>query len=159
MSSDEFTIRIGDPISAPELLPPEDPLGELSPLQMGLKRFCFERNHVVVINMGDDALRVSLYPDVCLLLDWLPARLAELRAGRRAVLELPESMMAIELMPEDHSVHGVWRKFGYSREMKSWRFDRSTVIDALDQFFRELLRRAVEAGYVTAEDADGALRE
>ena len=58
--------------------PPEDPLGELSYFEMGIRRFCFERKHKVSIQIGNERIFVFLDPDICMILDRLPQQVSEL---------------------------------------------------------------------------------
>lgn len=47
-----FDIRLENPFFENHSAPPEDPLGELSDFEMGLRRFCFECNQQVSIKIG-----------------------------------------------------------------------------------------------------------
>ena len=50
-------------------LPPDDPLGELSDFELGLRRFCYECNRRVVVEIGEIVFSVFFDPDICMLLE------------------------------------------------------------------------------------------
>jgi hypothetical protein len=40
--------------------PPEDPLGELSDFELGIRRFCYEYDHKVLVRLGNEEYLVFL---------------------------------------------------------------------------------------------------
>src|SRR5262245_21758949 len=158
MKIGEFNLRLEQPWSSEHFLPPEDPLGELTQFEMGLRRFCFERNQRVALDLGAESKHVFLFPDICLLIDRLPEKISSLRRGNKIELEFPESFMIIEIAPESGKAICVLRKFGNTPESKSLEFELDNVITALDWFVHLVIQLAIDSGYITKEDAEDFLR-
>ena len=68
-NTQKFEFRIEELCLEKYADPPEDPLGELSEFEMGIRRFCFECNYEVLIQIGDERKRVFFDPDICMLLE------------------------------------------------------------------------------------------
>jgi hypothetical protein len=134
--------------------PPEDPLGELTHFEMAIRRFCFECDRKVLIEIGDETIQVVLDSDICMILeDNLPERIKELSQGKPIEIEFAESCtLTIELVPVDNKITCTLRKFGTSCWEKQFDFDRDRVLDALRGFLSEVMQLAVDKGYITIEE-------
>jgi hypothetical protein len=154
---DRLKIEIEQPCSSANYVRPDDPLGELTPLELGLRQFCYDQNHRVSIRVGDQQFQVLLFPDVSLLIYWLPGKLENLAHGATIELEFPERMFNLELaLAIGHTVCTVhW--FGLRNEYKQFSLDLHSTLEELHQFLESLLDAATLAGYITAEDASGFL--
>ncbi|MGL4501423.1 MAG: hypothetical protein ACRCU2_20300, partial [Planktothrix sp.] len=64
-----FSFKIADRNLENYALPPEDPLGELSDFELGLRRFCYEWDHRVIVEIGEIQFTVFFDPDICMLLE------------------------------------------------------------------------------------------
>ena len=155
---DVFRIQLGEPDTSENFLPPEDPLGELTPLEIGLVRFCFEQNRRVAVHVGPHTSDVGLFPDMCSLLAHLPEKLSRLARGEKTQLEFPESMINIKLSGEEGSTACDVRTFGRNPRTERYQCDRSQIIGALENVLNEIVRLAVRGGYVDARDAASLIR-
>jgi len=158
-SIERFNISIEKPWVWEGLTSPEDPLGELSDFEMGLRRFCFECNHQVSIEIGDEKLNVFLDPDIILALDSLPKKISELSCGRKIQIELPESYSEIEFMPVGNEIRCTLSKFGQVAQRKRFLLERTQVLGVLDCFLNELVRLAVNRGYISPRQGHGFFTE
>jgi hypothetical protein len=52
-NSQKFNFQLGERFLENYADPPEDPLGELTHFEMAIRRFCFEYDHTVSIEIGD----------------------------------------------------------------------------------------------------------
>jgi hypothetical protein len=133
---------------------PEDRLDEFSPFEMGLRLFCFEQNHRVLIEIGNEKRYVSLYPDICSVIEELPEQIANLSRGETVEIIFSEVMRSIDFAPIDEKVVCTLRTFGYSQDAKSFECSLTQVTEALSNFVNELIQSAVTGGYISREDAD-----
>jgi hypothetical protein len=154
---DSFEIKIGESCSSENYGPPDDPLCELTPLELGLRRFCYDQNHRVLIRIGDQQFDVFLFPDISLLICRLPDKLRDLAHGATTELEFPESMVNLELSPKNGYTACTIHWFGPRKECKQFTLDPHSTIEVLHQFLEGVLSAAISAGYITAEDASGLL--
>jgi len=139
--------------------PPEDPLGEFSDFEMGLRRFFFEDNHVVSWKIGGEKIQVFLEPDICLIWDRLPFQIAEISQGKKIEITFAESCcITIKLVPAGNKINCTWIKFGYSCWEKEFECDRTQVLDALRDFLEEVMQLAVDKGYITLEEKEEFIR-
>ncbi|HBL11394.1 MAG TPA: hypothetical protein DD379_08305 [Cyanobacteria bacterium UBA11162] len=61
-----FNFKIAERNLENYALPPDDPLGELSDFELGLRRFCYECDRRVVVEIGEIQFTVFFDPDfVC----------------------------------------------------------------------------------------------
>ena len=65
----KFKIRLGEPLLEKFADPPEDVLGELSHFEIGIRRFCYESNCPIFIEIGKEQIQVFLDPDISMLLE------------------------------------------------------------------------------------------
>ncbi|MBD2778879.1 hypothetical protein [Iningainema tapete] len=150
----KFTFQLEEPWTWEGLAPPDDPLGELSDFQMGLRRFCFERNHKVLIEFGDEIRYVFLDPDIILLLESLPSQLSELLKGKKIEIDFPESYFDIKFVPVDNKISCTLQEFGYSTKQKLLEFAQTQVLEVLRNFLNEVMGKAVDGGYITSEEKE-----
>lgn len=136
--------------------PPEDPLGELSDFEMGIRRFCFECNYQVLIKIGDEKKLVFSDPDICMLLeDDLPKKILDLSQDRTIELVFAESYcLVIIFVPIDSKVSCILQNFGYSAEKKQFELDKTQVLGVFKRFLDEFMDKAVDGGYITQKDKD-----
>jgi len=159
-SSQKFDIRLTELFLEEDwAIPPEDPLGELSHFEMGWWRFCFEYNHKVLIEIGDEKRQVFLDPDICMMIEnYFPKEIFKLSQGQKIVITFPESSFDITLVPIDDRISCTLRKFGTSCWEKHFEFDRTQVLDALRGFLEEVMQLAVDKGYITLEEKEEFIR-
>ena len=150
----KFDIRLEEPFQEDYFDAPEDPLGELSNLEMGLRRFCFECNRQVLIEVADEKIFVLLDPDICLLLDKLPDKVADIAFGKKNEMAFPESCFVIELKPLAHEISCVLKEFGREAKQKKFELDKNQVLETLKHFLNEVIGLAVGKGYITLEEKD-----
>ena len=135
--------------------PPEDPLGEFSDFEMGLRRFFFEYNHMVLWKIGEEKIQVFLEPDICLIWDRLPVQIAEVSQGKKIEIVFAESCcMTIKLVPAGNKINCTLIKFGTSCWEKQFECDRAQVLNALRGFLTEVMQLAVDKGFITAEEKE-----
>jgi hypothetical protein len=154
-----FNIQLEQSCSSDNYLPPDDPLGELSHFEMGLRRFCYERNHRVIIDACDRKIEVCLHPDLSLLIQRLPEKISDLSRGNEVILELSESWMDIKFSPANGKLVGSLQTFGEAPDVKTCELNSAEVITALTRFVQDVIQSAVAGGYVTEDDARKFLRE
>lgn len=150
----KFDIRIEEPCLENYSEPPEDALGELSEFEMGIRKFCFDCNHQVSIEIGDERIQVFLDPDICILLeDRLPEKIRELAQGKSIEIQFTESCWIIfNLVPFQDRISCNLKEFGYLSTEKQFNLDKAQVLGVLRGFIDEIMQLAVKQGYITQED-------
>ena len=157
--TEKFKMQLDEPWGWENLAPPEDPLGELSNLEMRLRRFCFECNHRVSIEVGERKFDVFLDPDIILILADLPQKISELSRGKKIEIEFPESYREIAFMPVDGEIRCTLRRFGQAVQRQRFLLERTQVLEALRGFLEELVCLALDGGYVSPEQGHEFLTE
>lgn len=134
--------------------PPDDPLGELSALELGIRKFCYEYDHKVLVKVGNEEFYVFLDPDICMILeDNLPQLIADLETGIAIELEFAESYWIIlKFVPIDKEIKCYLREFGYSTDERIAILNQQQVLDELRRFLAELMELAVNLDYISLED-------
>lgn len=134
--------------------PPDDPLGELSDFELGLRKFCYEYDHKVIIEIGETKFNVFFEPDICILLEELfPEKIAELEQGRTIYLEFVESSrMFMKISPVNNEIKCYLKECWYSKEKRLVMLNKQQVLDELKRFLNELMELAVHLGYISLED-------
>ena len=153
----KFDIKLKEPFQENYFDAPEDPLGELSNLEMGLRRFCFECNRQVLIEIADEKIFMLLDPDISLLLHKLPNKVASIAFGKKAEIAFPESCLVIELKPLAHKINCVLKEFGRKPKQKNFELDKNQVLETLKHFLNEVTELAVKEGYITLEEKNDFL--
>ena len=99
-SSQKFNFKLSERFLENYAEPPEDPLGELSHFEMGWRRFCFEFDHKVLIEIGDEKIEVFLDLDICMMIENnFPQEIAKLSQGKPIEIDFGESWFTIMLLP------------------------------------------------------------
>jgi hypothetical protein len=153
MTIDKLEIVLGESVDSERLMGrPDDPLNELTPFELGLRRFLYDRNRHVSVRAGASKLDVLLFPDVSLLVPWLPAKLNALAAGETTCLEFPESCFEVELSPRATHIACSIHRFGDCTGSKHYVLDARHTVDAVRGFLLTVLDQGVTAGYIAATD-------
>jgi hypothetical protein len=150
----QFEIRLKERNLANLAPPPDDPLGELSAFELGIRKFCYEYDHKVLVRVGNEEYFVFLDPDICMILeDNLPELIAQLETGKAIELEFAESCwIIIKFVPIGNEIKCYLKEFGYSTEEKLVMLNNQQVLDELRHFLIELMELAVNLGYISLED-------
>lgn len=134
----------------------EDTLDEFTAFQLALKRFCFEQNRYVLLEIGTEKIELYLYHDI---LDSLEDKWCEqidvLSKGNEISLDF--SNFNVRFNPVDDKVIC---KFGFilTEESKIKILRLSQVLENMSNFLNILLALMVQEGYATAEDIYENLR-
>jgi len=134
-------------------LPPDDPLGELSDFELGLRRFCYEGDRRVVVEIGEIQLAVFFDPDICILLeDRFPEQIGELAQGKSIRIDFVEShhLTAI-LTPGGKQIYCQLKDFD-NFHFYEYELEQHQVMAELRRFLVEVMELAVDGGYVTLEE-------
>ena len=152
----KFNIQIEEPCLENYANPPEDPLGELTEFEMGIRRFCFECNYQVSIQIGDKKKKVFFDPDICMLLeDNLPQKIQTLSQGQ--VIEIvfwESSLFTIKLVPSNETITCTLSELGYSNQQENLNLEKKQVISVLNSFLSEIMNKAVVGGYITSTQTE-----
>ena len=154
MNETNIIIRLEEPLSSEDYLPPDDPLGELTSFELGVRRFCYDQNLSISIDIGNESKEVFLFPDICLLIEKLPEKIAALSHGQPIKLEFPESWFSIELEPTDESVIGRLREYGGAVVSRPFELNLAQVLHTLTSFSAKIVQLAVDGEYISQEEAD-----
>ena len=159
-NSQKFNFQLGERFLGNYAAPPEDPLGELTHFEMAIRRFCFECDRKVLIEIGDEKIQVFFDPDICMLLeDYLPEEIGKLSQGKPIEIDFAESCtLSIKLVPTDDRISCTLSKFGTSGWEKHFEFDRTEVLNTLRGFLQEVMQLAVDKGYITLEEKEEFIR-
>lgn len=151
-----FSFKIGDRNLENYALPPDDPLGELSEFELGLRRFCYDCDRQVVVEIGDIKFAVFFDPDICMLLeDCFPEQIGELEQGKSIRIDFAESYhITMILTPIGEVVSCQLRKFGYEHNYDNYELDKKQVLGELRRFLVEVMQLAIDRDYVTLEDRE-----
>jgi hypothetical protein len=159
----KFKIRLKEPDLLNDAEPPDDPLGELTHFELGIRRFCFECNHLVVLEIGAEKLEVFLDPDICMILSsGLPEQISQLSQGKKIQIEFCESIcLSLVFQPlKSDRIDCTVKKFGYISEKhftlktsdRLCELNQTQVLTEFKQFLEQLMQMAVDGGYITAEE-------
>lgn len=151
---EQFKIRLSERNLEVFVDPPDDPLGELSDFELGLRKFCYEYDHKVIVEIGETKFNVFLEPDICMLLeDRFPEQIGELEQDKIIRLEFAESCwLIIKFVPVGKEIKCYLREFGYSTEERLVMLNKQQVLDELKRFLTDLMELAVNHGYISLED-------
>ena len=155
----KFKIQLEKPWVWEGLTPPKDTLGELSDFERRLRRLCFECNHRVLIEIGDEKFDVFLDPDIILILEDLPQKISELSLGKKIQIEFPESCREIAFMPAGGEIHCTLSQFGQMVQREHFLLERTQVLEVLGCFLDEVVCLALDGGYITPEQGHQFLAE
>jgi len=149
-----FSFKIGDRNLEKYSLAPDDPLGELSDFELGLRRFCYECDRRVVVEIGEIQFTVFFDPDICMLLeDRFPEQIGELAQGKSIRIDFAESyQITVVLTPINERVNCRLNKFGSDDNQDEYELDKEQVLGELKKFLLEVMQLAIEQSYVNLED-------
>ncbi|MFM6345217.1 MAG: hypothetical protein ACKPFK_08725, partial [Dolichospermum sp.] len=95
-SNDQFEIKLRERNLENLAPPPDDPLGELSAFELGIRKFCYEYDSKVLVRVCNEEYFVFLDPDICMILeDNLPKLIRDLEIGKAIELDFVESCWLI----------------------------------------------------------------
>ncbi|MBW4496857.1 MAG: hypothetical protein KME26_28070 [Oscillatoria princeps RMCB-10] len=156
----KIEIRLGELCLENYAGPPDDPLGELSHFELGLRLFCYECNRHVLIEIGEERIEVFLDPDICMVLEGdLPQQIAQLERGKEIEMFFAESChKQVQLVPEGHQINCTVREWGYSSGKKHFKLDKEQVLGVLRRFVEEVMEMAVGGGYITPAEKEEFLK-
>lgn len=139
--------------------PPEDPLNELTPLELGMWRFCYENNRRVSIQFGKKKEFVFLENDFSIVLPELPVIITNLLRGISTELDFAESHFYIKFEIAGDKINGSIVKSGVQPEEWKYEFDRFQIIKVLKRFLIEIVCMAVDGNYISPEEANEFLAD
>ena len=148
-----LSLEISERYTEGSVSAPEDPLGELSESEINFRRFCFEQNHVVEIALGDMQERAVLFPDILLAFRALMDLPENLKRQGKAEVVFPENMFRLEFQTRAAKVDCRLQEFGYRTESDACTLSLSDVLKAVQSFTNDVLARAIQADYLTPEQA------
>ncbi len=168
MNNAKFQWRLGGLCLEKYADPPEDTLGELSHFELGIRRFCYEFNREVSIEINGSKIKVFLDPDICMLLeDKFPDIIANLLNNKPTEIEFVESCcVRIELVPSGSQIICNLKHFGYlladnftlNYQNKMLELDRTQAIAELKQFVNDVMQMALDGGYITTKEKQEFLK-
>ena len=134
-------------------------------MEIGIRRFCYESDRPIFIQIGEEQIKVFLDPDISMLLEEnLPEKIAQLSRGETIRLEFVESCCAtVELVPLGNNVNCNLQYFGYSTNnnnfslngsYQQFQLDRQQVLETLTNFLIKIADMAAEKGYITRQERD-----
>jgi hypothetical protein len=153
----EFQILLKEPVQWAGAIAPEDPLGELTAFEMALKRFCFEQNRRVLIEVGHRSMDVYLTPDIRGVLDELPSKVGQVARGEAAFIGFPESQFNLAFEPMGNEIKCILSKYGQSVNSERFMLDTTQVLTNLRHFLQELIDLAVTQKYIISEQGNAFL--
>ncbi len=136
-------------------LPPEDPLGELSKFEFGLRRFCYECNHRVVVGIGKIEFPVFFDPDICILLeDGFPEKIGQLEQGQTIRIDFVESYeITVILTPEGELLNcQLLEGFKGQNNQYEYKLNKEDTLEKLRIFLFQIMGLAFQENYIDLED-------
>ncbi|NEO58028.1 MAG: hypothetical protein F6K54_36215 [Okeania sp. SIO3B5] len=152
----QFKLRLGHKNIENFTTPPDDPLGELSDFELGLRKFCYEFNRQVIVEIGQTKFKVFLDPDICILLeDRFTEQIGELEQDQIMGLYFVESYWCrIKFVPVDTQIKCYLKEFNYYHQESLIILNKQQVLTELKQFLTELMSLVVNQGYISLQDRD-----
>lgn len=150
-----FYFKVADRNLEDYSLPPEDPLGELSKFEFGLRRFCYECNRRVVVEIGESEFTVFFDPDICILLeDGFPEKIGKLEQGQTIRIDFVESYeISVILTPEGELLNcQLFKKFDEQTNQAEYKLDKEKTLWSLRIFLFKILGLAFKENYIDLED-------
>lgn len=154
---DKFSLRIGKPVEENIKKriddPPDDPLGEYNEFEMGLQRFCYEQNHYVILEVGDQKVNnLAFHRSVISPLGYgVEKVIAQIESGQKGYVSFDDTVfgdgVSLGLTPQGNQMICELNK-------RTYKLDRSECIQNLKTFFTRVLKMAIEQGYVKAREAE-----
>ncbi|NER03684.1 MAG: hypothetical protein F6K17_14210 [Okeania sp. SIO3C4] len=152
----QFKLRLGHKNIENFTTPPDDPLGELSDFELGFRKFCYEFNRQVIVEIGQTKFKVFLDPDICILLeDRFTEQIGELEQDKIIGLDFVESYWCrIKFVPVDTQIKCYLKELNYYHQESLIILNKQQVLTELKQFLTELMNLAVNQGYISLQDRD-----
>lgn len=154
-----FALRRGAAITERYDPAPEDPLGELTPVEMGLYRFCFDHDCRVAVKVGAAERTVFLYFDISIVLDDLPGVISKVAAGEKTVLPFPESSFDLKFTPSPEGITCTLSEFGSTIRQTSTEVSQEQVFQELKRFYTGIIEQAIALGYIPTAEGQALLSE
>lgn len=132
---------------------PEDELNELTDFEIGLKRFCFDNNSHVLLEIGSEKIILHLYHDILDALEdkWY-SKIISLVTRNKINLSF-SSYLDIEFNPIQHQDKVICKyTFLGSGEYKSCNLCFTQVVKTMSGFFGNIFDLAIQKGYITTKD-------
>lgn len=150
---DVLSIKVGLPASDMKeySLPPDDPLGELSSEEISLRTFCYEKNHEVLISIGDRHYKVLLDPDISSLdVSGLSSVIDNIREGKPTRIDFQESVeVSFRFNHYDPSCITCDVYEGMNTYVRSYRLDKTQTLESFCGLRDSLMGMARTKGYGT----------
>ena len=154
-----FALRRGAPITEHYASAPDDPLGELTAVEIGLRRFCFDLNCDVIVEVGAYQATILLYPDISIALDDLPNVISEIAVGEKTLLAFPDSTLDLNFTPSFQGLVCTLSHFGTALWEKSTEVSQEQVLRELKHFYTSIIEQAITLGYIPAVEGQALLTE
>jgi hypothetical protein len=146
-------LRISDKPGAEHSEEPTDPLGELSPLELGLLRFFFHNNQEVEVTVGGATFLGDMDPDIAEIVHHIPGIIRDLLSDRPTEIAFAEVHRIIKLFPAGDRVRAAIVNYSNHDEDAEYLLSGTQVVGELDSLIREVMTSAVAQGFVTADEA------
>jgi len=149
-----FKLQIQEPIKEELYNYPGNSLDEYTDFEMGLKGFCFEHNCYVLLEVGNEQIKLHLYHDI---LDALEDRwcrqILELSSDNKISIGFVD--LILDFIPIKDK-NEVTCEFGFigTGKIQSYRLCLSQVLEEMSTFINKVLGMAVKKGYISTEDID-----
>jgi len=152
----QFKLRLGHQNIENFTTPPNDPLGELSDFELGFRKFCYEFNRQVIVEIGQIKFNVFLDPDICILLeDRFTEQIGELEQDKIMRLDFVESYWCqIKFVPVYSQIKCYLKEHNYYNQELVIILDKQQVLHELKHFLTELMNLAVKQNYISLQDRD-----
>lgn len=157
--STNFVLRRGAAITERYDSAPEDSLGELTPVEMGLWRFCFDHDCRVAVEVGAVETTVFLYFDISGVLDYFPDVLSKVADGEETVLSVPESGFDLKFVPSAGGITCTLSEFGQAVRQTSIEVNREQVFRELKDFYTGIIEQAIALEYIPIVEGQTILTE
>lgn len=144
---DKFNIWAGEPIKADSRYIPEDPLNEFNEFEMGLKWYCCEHNHYIILEVGDLKVdNIQLFPHVLSALEaGLLKYSKECKQGQKLYFDFSEDKSLLATRDKDAMICQLYGK--------TYQVKYSEFIKKFNSFFDGVLIAAIQKNYINADDA------
>jgi hypothetical protein len=154
-----FNMQLEKPVTKQLYDPPDDPLNEFTEFEMGLKRFCFDYNRHVLLEIdGAQIEDLYLYHDILDALEvGLIKQISVLSVRKNVFIDFADTLTLRFIPVEDEEkIICKLERIGSSQE-NSYLLNLSQVLTTLSRLVDEILNMAIAKGYITAADAQTEL--
>ncbi|WP_414619478.1 hypothetical protein [Calothrix sp. CCY 0018] len=132
---------------------PKDELNEYTDFEIGFKRFCFDNNRNVLIEIGDEKIILHLYHDILNALeDRWHEQITKLAIGNKVNITFGRDLDLTFHPIEDKDEVICEYTFLGTGKYKYCNFYLSQVVKIMNCFVNEVFEMAIQQGYITAED-------